>query len=67
MECRREADSAFHEELMVAVGKTVGLVPDPLEKTQRARILRQQERERAGGPVDFLEFFCKRNAGCGKR
>ena len=40
------ADPFFHQQLMISVGKAVRFIPDALEQTKRARILRQAQRQR---------------------
>jgi len=50
-------DAAFHQELVVAVGKAVGFVANALEHFQGAAGVREEERKRVAGAVDFLKFF----------
>src|SRR4029077_11424737 len=51
------ADAFFHEQLMIGVSKTVGLVTNSLEQSQRARVDRQLKRQGPARPINLLMFL----------
>ena len=50
-------DSAFHEKLMVAIGKAMRLIANALEHFQGATIVREDEGQGIAWAINFLEFL----------
>src|ERR1700730_2025740 len=50
-------DAFFHEQLMIGISETVGLVANSLEQSQRAGVNRQLQRQGPARPVNLLMFL----------
>jgi hypothetical protein len=56
-------DAFLHEQLMVRVGKPVGLVANALKQPQSRRIHWKSQRQRPARPVDLFAFFRQADDG----
>src|SRR6266404_5913969 len=56
-------DAFFHEQLVVGVGKPMGLVANALKQSQGRRIHWKLQRQRPAWPVNLLAFLCQADDG----
>jgi hypothetical protein len=56
-------DAFFHEQLVVRVGKPMGLVANALKQPQSRRIHWKSQRQRPARPVNLLAFFRQADDG----
>ena len=56
-------DAFFHEQLMVRIGKPMGLIADALKQPQRRRIHWKPQRQCPARPVNLLAFLGQANDG----
>ena len=56
-------DSFFHKQLMISVGKPMGLIANALKQSQGRRIHWESQRQRPARPVNLLAFLCQADDG----
>src|SRR4051812_45437028 len=54
-------DTAFHEELVIAIGETMRLIANALEEHERATVVGEDQGLRPAGAIDFFEFLGEAN------